>query len=206
MTVSKGLIILGFGGHARSIADVALASGIEELLFVDDNAGIGEQFFGFPVQKSFEGSLPEGWGCLPASGDNKRRELQIEFAKSRGWPIATLISSTATIGIGSVISPGCFVAHHAHIGPMTTIGKGTIINTGAIVEHDCAIGDFTHISIGAIVAGRSTVGHFCSVFAGSTVIDSLNICNEVIVGGSSLVINDIQESGVYVGVPAKRLA
>lgn len=206
MIARKGLIILGFGGHARSIADVALASNVEQLLFIDDNARDGEQFIGFPVQKNFEGSLPEGWGCFSASGDNKRREAQIEFAESRGWPIATLISSTATIGIGSVISPGCFIAHHAHVGPMTTIGKGTVINTGAIVEHDCAIGDFTHISIGAIVAGRSTVGHFCSVFAGSTIIDSLNICNEVIIGGGAVVISDIQESGVYVGVPAKRLA
>ena len=152
-----------------------------------------------------DGSLAEGWLCLPASGDNKQRKLQAEMAELQGWPLATLVAPTATIGVGSMISPGCFVGHHAHIGPMATIGRGSIINTGAIIEHDCTIGDYSHISINASVAGRSVVGDLCSIFAGSTVIDSLEICNDVIVGGGAVVIHNIQEPGVYVGAPAKRV-
>ena len=205
MTVRKGLLILGFGGHARSVADVALSSGIKQLLFIDANARDGEQFLGFRILRSMEGSLTKGWQCLPASGDNMTRKLQVEMAELQNWPLATLVSPTATIGMGSVISPGCFIAHHAHVGPMVTIGQGCIINTRAIVEHDCIVGDYSHISIGTSVAGRSVVGDFCSIFAGSTVIDSLEICSDVIVGGGAVVIRNIQKPGVYVGVPAKRV-
>ena len=37
--VPRGLVVLGFGGHARSVADIALTPGIEELIFVDDRPG-----------------------------------------------------------------------------------------------------------------------------------------------------------------------
>ena len=204
MATSQGLLILGCGGHARSVADVALAAGIKDILFVDDNAKDGENFQGFSIQKSLSGPLPEGWMCLPASGDNTQRKVQMERAESLAWPLAILISPTATIGIGSVIAPGTFIAHHAHIGPKVTIGTGCIINTGAIVEHDCRIGSYSHIAIGATVGGSSNVGEGCSVFAGATIIDSVQICNNVTLGGGAVVIHDIQEAGVYVGVPAKR--
>ncbi len=203
MNKGKGLLILGFGGHARSVADVALATGIKQLLFVDPNASKGEKFIEFPVQREVGGELLEGWLCFAASGKNEQRKEQIEMAKLRGWPLATLVAPTASIGIGSYISPGSFVAHHAHIGPMSKIGLGSIINTGAIVEHECIIGDYCHISINASIAGRSTIGDLTSIFASAVVIDSRKICEDVVVGSGSVVINNIQESGTYVGVPTR---
>lgn len=201
----KKLLILGFGGHARSIADVALSTGIEQLLFIDKNAKDGENFLGFPVLRTFESPLADGWKVLPALGDNKQRKALIETAESRGWALATLIAPTATIGKGSMVSPGCFIAHQAHIGPMARIGVGSIINTGAIVEHEAIIGDYAHISIGSSIAGRSMVGDFCSTYAGSVIIDSLKICNDVVVAAGAVVVRDIIEPGVYMGVPAKRV-
>jgi len=43
------LLILGFGGHARSVADVALSSGMPCLRFYDVSARVGEQFNDFPA-------------------------------------------------------------------------------------------------------------------------------------------------------------
>jgi len=72
----KGLRIYGFGGHARSIADVAIASGIEQLVFADLNAHDDESFLGFPVIKTFDDSPPDGWQCFAAAGDNRKRWAQ----------------------------------------------------------------------------------------------------------------------------------
>jgi UDP-N-acetylbacillosamine N-acetyltransferase len=44
MSPDTGLLILGFGGHARSVADVAIASGITQLCFIDANAKPNESF------------------------------------------------------------------------------------------------------------------------------------------------------------------
>ncbi|WP_460079528.1 acetyltransferase [Pseudomonas sp. H3_H05] len=205
MTALSGLLILGFGGHARAVADVALASGIKQLRFIDSNARQNEAFGEFSVLRSWDEELPEGWSVIPASGDGLSRQTQCDWVTGRGWPLATLISPTATIGTGAKIGLGTFVAHHAHVGPMAFVGVGCIVNTGAIVEHECVIDDFTHISIKAAVAGRSRVGSFCFIGAGATVIDGIKICDDVTLGAGACAHRDIERPGVYVGVPAKKV-
>jgi UDP-N-acetylbacillosamine N-acetyltransferase len=201
----QGLLILGFGGHARSVADVALAAGYKDLLFIDPNARDGESFLGYPVRHTLPGALPEGWLCIAAVGDNRRRRSQIDSIREAGWPLATLIAPSATIGAGASVQAGSVIAHHAHIGPMAKIGTGTIVNTAAIVEHDCAIGDYVHVSVNAAVAGRSQLGDLVFLGAGAVVIDAISVGSEITVGAGGVVAESIAEPGVYVGVPARRI-
>jgi len=206
MTCTKGLLILGFGGHARSVADVALSAGAEQLLFVDEQARVGEEFLGFSVLREFSGPLPKGWACLSATGNNQKRKRQLEQAVSAGWPLTSVLSPRATIGVGASISPGCFVAHHAHIGPMAKVGVGCIINTGAIIDHECVVGDYAHISINASLAGRCSIGNFVFLGAGSAVIDGIAIADGVTIGAGGVVIKNIDQPGTYVGIPVKMIS
>lgn len=199
------LLLLGFGGHARSVADVALSLGVVQLHFVDENARPGEQFCGFPVTTSFDLPLPVGWGVVPASGDNTKRVSQLQWIRMNNLPIATLVSDRATIGVGASVGEGSFVAHHAHIGPMASVGVGCIINTGAVIEHECQIGSFTHVSVNAVVAGRSVVGARSFIGAGATVIDGITLGDDIIVGAGGCVTKTLDQPGVYVGIPARRL-
>jgi UDP-N-acetylbacillosamine N-acetyltransferase len=203
--VTAGLLILGFGGHARSVADVALASGVRSLIFVDENAHDGESFLGFPVQREFRGALPDGWQCMPASGDNALRASQIEAAYVANWRIATLIAPSATVGIGAIVNEGSFIAQHVHIGPMAKIGVGCIINTGAVIDHESVVGDYTHVSVNSTVAGRCQIGSFVFLGSGSTVIDRIKIADYVTLGAGGVAVKSIDRAGTYVGVPAKRL-
>lgn len=203
MPACRGLLILGFGGHARSVADVALAAGVQALLFVDAQAQAGEEFLGFPVRREFAGQLPENWSCLPAAGDNRRRQGQVEAARRAGWPLATLVSPCASLGRGAVLAPGCLVGHHAHIGPLARVGIAAIINTGAAVEHECVVGDYTHVSVHATLAGRSRLGDFVFLGAGATVVDGISVGNRVTVGAGGTVVAAIDRPGTYVGVPAR---
>lgn len=205
MNSPLGLIILGFGGHARAVADVAMALGVKHLRFIDSNARQNETFGVFPVMPRWEEDLPDGWSVMPASGDGLNRSSQCEWILNRGWPLATLISPTATVGFGASLGPGTFVAHHAHVGPMASIGVGCIINTGAIVEHECGIGDFTHVSINAAVAGRCHIGRFCFIGAGSIVIDGLRLHDGVTLGAGACAHRNLETPGVYVGVPARKM-
>lgn len=200
-----GLLIFGFGGHARSVADVAVAAGVTALRFVDSAVRDGEVFLGFPAVSAWEESVPAGWQVFPACGDNRQRQRQCARFMEAGWPLATLIAPSATAGIGCVIGPGCFIGHHAHIGPAARIGQGCIINTGAIVDHESSVGDFSHVSVNATIAGRSHVGRFAMIGAGATVVDYMEIGDEVTVGAGGLVRHAIVEPGVYVGVPVRKL-
>jgi sugar O-acyltransferase (sialic acid O-acetyltransferase NeuD family) len=204
----EGLVILGCGGHARSVADVALASGYRRLLFIDDNAQLAEAILGHPVQRELPRVLPGSWGWIAAAGDNRRRQHQIAAMADSGWPansLATLISPTATIGAGAGIGAGSFIAHHAHIGPLAQVGTGVIVNTNALVEHECVVGDYTHVSVNATVAGRSRVGSRCFICAGSTVIDGISIGDDITLGAGAVAIVSLETSATYVGIPARML-
>lgn len=205
MSTGRGLLILGFGGHARSVADVALAAGYKDLMFLDDNAKDGETFLGFPVLRDFAGALPNGWDSFSAAGDNKKRQEQITRIKRMDWPLASLISPHATVGYGAQIAEGCLVAHHAHVGPDAQVGAGCIINTSAVIEHECRVGSFSHISVNATIAGRAFIGEKVFIGAGAVVVDGISICDDVVVGAGGVVIADIPYSGIYVGVPVRML-
>ncbi|AMB87543.1 acetyltransferase [Pseudomonas agarici] len=201
-----GLLILGFGGHARSVADVAIAGGIGQLCFIDEYARPNECFAGFEVLTDWPGELPDGWAVMPASGDNSKRQALCQWSIERGWPLATLVAPTATIGFGAVLGAGCFVAQHAHVGPRSHLGQGCIVNTGAVIDHEVAVGEYSHVSIGACVAGRGQVGRRCFLGAGSTVIDGLNIANGVTLGAGACATKSLEVAGVYVGVPARLIS
>jgi UDP-N-acetylbacillosamine N-acetyltransferase len=195
-----GLYVLGFGGHARSVADVALSLGIERLLFVDQAARSAEQFEGFAVVAELPAHLEPGWGVFPAQGRNlARRAAHVPVAHQ-----VSLVSPHATVGPGARVGHSVFIGHHAHVGPAARVGDGAIINTAAILEHEATLGAYAHLSVNAVVAGRTTIGADVFIGAGATVIDGLDIRDGVVVGAGATVVASITEPGTYVGSPARR--
>ena len=85
------------------------------------------------------------------------------------------------------------------------IGKGCIINTGASVDHDCKVEDFAHISVGAHVAGTCCIGKRTWIGAGAVVSNNVNICGDCLIGAGAVVIRNMEESGTYVGCPARKI-
>jgi UDP-N-acetylbacillosamine N-acetyltransferase len=205
MSGPLGLVLLGFGGHSRSVADVALAAGYSRLLFVDENARDGEVFLEFPVQSTMP--LRAGdWVYMPCAGNNLRRLVQVRELQAASLPLTSIVSPSATVGRGAVVGPGCFIGHHAHVGPLTRLGAGCIINTGAVVEHDCMIGQGTHVSVHSCIAGYCKVGDRSFLGAGSAVIDKVSITCDVTVGAGGVVVSAIDSPGVYAGVPVRRIS
>ncbi|KHJ54116.1 acetyltransferase [Aureimonas altamirensis] len=198
----NGLLVLGFGGHARSVADVALSMGIQELVFVDPQARSDETFAGHSVVVEAEDLPRDRFMAFPASGKGSLREVQMRDASLE---IATLISPRASVGPEASISAGAFVGHGAHVGPQSAIGRGVILNTHCVVEHECVVGHFSHVSVNATMAGRSRLGSRSMLGAGAVIIDGVTVCDDVVIGAGAVVIEDISVPGTYVGVPARRI-
>ena len=199
---SKKILILGFGGHARSVADIALSCGYEDILFIDANARNGENFLGFDVINDYDRKFDNNWAAFPGSGDAYTREKQCIVIESLKLPLVTLISPDATIGHGALVGAGSLICRHAHIGPMANVGISSIINSGAVVDHEVVIGDFSHVSINATMAGRSRLGSYSMLGAGAVIIDKVIVGDRVIIGAGSVVLRNIDVKGTYVGVPA----
>lgn len=200
------LLIVGCGGHARSVANVLIHNGELDFCFLDEQAKPHETIFNYPCWKqlSEEFNAISCKGFIAAIGDNKKRAEKFNFFKKSFLP-CSVIAKSAIIGAEAIIENGTFIAHAAQIGPLSQINENTIINTSAVIEHEVVIGKHSHISINAAIGGRTHIGESVFIGAGATVIDSINICHNVTIGAGAVVVKDIQEPGTYLGIPAKKI-
>ena len=193
--MSKNIYIYGASGHGLVVADIARACGYDDVIFIDDG---DNEYPSFEDIKRTSG-IPVAFGI----GSNSIRAKLFERVQNSGFEIVSLIhpsaiiSSSVTIGKGTVIMPNVVVNAKA------TIGNGVILNSSCVVEHDCMIDDFVHISPKVALAGDVKVGEFTHIGIGSNVIQGIIIEKNVIVGGGSMVIRNIEDNQKVVGVPAR---
>ncbi|HMM07361.1 MAG TPA: acetyltransferase [Clostridiales bacterium] len=197
----KNVIILGAGGHARVIADIIIKSGETLLGFLDD--GIEGEVMGLPILgKISDLENYEDASFVIGIGNGKTRE-QIAEKHSVNW--YTAIHPNAVIGCDVTIDEGTVVMAGAVINTGACIGRHCIINTSAVVEHDNIIEGFTHISVGAKLAGMVHIGKRVWVGIGAIVNHNLSICDNCIIGAGAVVIKNVMNPGVYIGIPAGRV-
>lgn len=201
--MSNRLVIIGAGGHAKVIADIAVKNGYTDICFVDD-AKQGS-FMGFPVVgksediKSLNDSKTD---FVIGIGNNSIRK---KIAEENDVNYVSLIHPSAQLGLCVKIGKGTVVMAQAAINSDATIKNHCIINTGAVIEHDNVIEDYVHISPKAALGGTVHVGELSHIGIGAVVKHSLNICSECVVGAGAAVIKDIEKSSTYAGVPAKEV-
>lgn len=86
-----------------------------------------------------------------------------------------------------------------------SVGVGNHINLGCTVGHDSVLGSFNTISPGVHVSGSVTIGNRVFIGTGAVVLENVSIVDDVIIGAGSVVTKSINESGTYVGTPAKKI-
>ena len=193
------LIIIGASGHGKVIADIAAKNGYEDIVFLDDDKSIKE-CAGFPViGKTQDVKALEGDKIVAIGNAAIRKRIQKDIET------VTLIHPDAVIGRRVRLGKGTVVMAGAIINSDTVIGDGCIINTAASVDHDCIVEDYSHISVGAHLCGTVHIGRGTWIGAGATIINNIDICKESIIGAGTVVVKDLNESGTYVGSPAKKI-
>ena len=196
------LAIIGASGHGKVVADIARRNGYKEIVFLDDNDSIHE-CGGYPViGKSSEAGTIDADVIIGIGNADVRKQIQESIPDEK---MVTLIHPDAVIAEDVVIGKGTVVMAGAVINPGVRIGKGCIINTCSSVDHDCDVGDYVHIAVGSHLCGTVSVGDGTWIGAGATVSNNISICPDCMIGAGAVVVNDIQESGTYVGVPARRI-
>lgn len=198
----RKLAIIGASGHGKVVADIARRNGYKEIVFLDDDDSIHE-CGGYPViGKSPEAGTIDADVIIGIGNAGVRKQIQESIPDEK---LVTLIHPDAVVAEDVAIGKGTVVMAGAVINPGVRIGKGCIINTCSSVDHDCEVGDYVHISVGSHLCGTVTVGNGTWIGAGATVSNNVSICSDCMIGAGAVVVNDIQESGTYVGVPARRI-
>lgn len=202
--MSRRLIILGASGHGKVAADIAIRSGYEEILFLDDNPEARE-CLGWPVV----GRVSEAEGYqgdfFVAIGNPTVRERIQNKLEGQGKNLALLIHPSAILGIGVTIGKGSILMAGVVVNPCAEIGKGCILNTAASVDHDCKVGDYVHVSVGAHIAGTVTIGAKSWIGVGAAVKNNVTITQDCMIGAGATVVRSITEAGTYIGTPARKI-
>ena len=199
----KKLVIIGASGHGKVVADIAIKTGYEEIVFLDDNTQLTD-CAGFPVVGTSTDvfNYSEYDVFIAIGSPNIRKKL---YGQLDDMKMATLIHPDAVISRRVSIGRGTVVMAGAVINSDTVVGCGCIVNTCSSIDHDCYIGDFAHISVGAHVAGTVTIRNCTWVGAGATINNNITIDENVMIGAGAVVVKNIEEGGTYVGSPARKI-
>jgi len=124
--------------------------------------------------------------------DEKQKKL-IQFEHQGG----ICINEDVRIGPLSVI-------HRATLeGKETVIKSGTHIGTMVNIGHNSVIGHDCVIVSGTNIGGSVQIGDDVWIGMDVSIKPHVKICSHAVIGIGSVVINDIDKSGVYVGNPAR---
>lgn len=199
--MSEQVMILGASGHGKVVAEVVEAAGDTVVGFLDDDSE-KKLCGGHPVLGPIvDAGKYKACRFIIAIGNNALRE---KIARSMKLPWYTAIHPTAVVSPSAVLGEGTVIMPRAVINAEAKVGCHCIINTGAIVEHENRIGDYVHISPGAALGGGVSVGRETHIGIGACVRNHIAICGGCTVGAGAVVVENLEEAGVYVGVPARR--
>ena len=189
-------VLIGNGGHAR---EVMAQMGVKLDRFVDDQ-----------YVKHSEDVLPL------SLFDPKKHIAMIAVADSRDrfdivqrlpkeTQFFTFIHPTALLMGDVEIGEGSFVGAYSILTTNIKIGKHTILNRGNHIGHDCEIGDYFSAMPGAVVSGNVRIYDLVYMGNNSSIREKLSIHSLSTIGMNSAVVKPIEEPGVYVGVPVKKI-
>lgn len=206
----KRLAIIASGELGMQVAHWASAERAYEVVgFFDDVEPLGTPKNGYKIlgtSDDIDHLFRQGaFDCLMIGIGYKhlarRKEL---FEKYKGRiPFANIIHSTcyvdptAQLGEGILMYPGCIIDKKVFI------SDNVLLNIGVTVCHDSHIGAHSFLSPDVSIAGFVHIGECANLGIRTTVIDNLNICDNVQTGGGALVVAHIEQPGLYIGSPVK---
>ena len=202
------LIVLGCGGHARSVADTVERQGRFRLAgFVGTQQDAGFRYRGYgmlgldsDLPALFAGGIQYAFLGLGYLGNSRARDALAARLEAIGFQLPVIADPAALVAVDAAVGPGTFVGKGAVVNAAATVGRCAIINTGAVVEHDCRVGAFAHIAVGAVLCGGVSVGDHVLIGAGATVLQDRTVGAGAIVGAGSVVLADLPAGVTAVGV------
>ena len=205
--MTKNLILVGGGGHCKSVIEAAESAGYNILGVLDTPENVGKQVLAYSVIGT-DDDIPQYVDkaeFVITVGFIKNPTTRIKLynkVKAAGGRLATIIASTAHVSKYAELGEGTVIMHHAFVNAGAKIGDNCIINTFVNIEHDAEVGNQCHISTGTMVNGECKIGENCFIGSQSVCANCIEIASDIIVGAGSLVRKSIRVKGIYAGNPA----
>lgn len=206
--MKRPLILIGGGGHCKSVIEVAESAGYEIKGILDMPDEVGKEVLPGHKVIGTDDDMPQYVDkaeFVITVGFIKNPALRIKLynkVKEAGGRLATIIASTAHVSKYAELGEGTVIMHHAFVNAGAKIGDNCIINTFVNIEHDAEVGNQCHISTGTMVNGECKIGENCFIGSQSVCANCIEIASDIIIGAGSVVRKSIRVKGIYAGNPA----
>lgn len=204
----KKMAIIGAGGHAKVVRELAEAIGYEIVCHIvpENEVNISKLYFSdFEFKNKFGSTdvlLANGIGSISSPGVRKK-VFESYSQEGFDFPVLThptsFVSKSANLGKGTVVMAGAIVQAEVKT------GDNVILNSRSVIDHDCSIGSHTHVATGAVLSGGVVIGVDCHIGAGTTLRNNIKIEDNIIIGVGAVVVDDLSTIGTYIGVPAREM-
>ena len=213
MTTVSGVVILGAGGLAREVLwalrhpYTGYADTREVLGYIDENeANWGKQLCGIPVLGGFQWFQTVDTRQLKvicAVGSPRARRSLVRKAMHLGLTFCSIVYSSVQmsdyvdIGLGTTITAGCILTANIRV------GNHAFLNLDTTVGHDVVIEDFVNLAPGCHISGNVNLKEGADLGTGAVVLQGITVGRWATVGAGAVVIHDLPDNAVAVGVPAR---
>lgn len=200
----RPLVIIGAGGHAISVANVAMSIGYEIFCLVDKNKS-GSKLLDFNIVSELEqlGDLAQYSFAVAIGANASRCRVQKEVADGRNLHFPALVHASSIVSSFSTVGPGTVVMPLVAIGPNTHIGAFCILNTRASIDHDSCIDACASLAPGVTTGGNVKIGARTAVSLGAVIKHGVTIGADSVLGANSYLSTDLGSNVVAYGTPAK---
>ncbi|WP_367392691.1 NeuD/PglB/VioB family sugar acetyltransferase [Lewinella sp. LCG006] len=205
----KNLVIIGAGGFAREIYDLA------NFCFQDDSTFKVKGFLsdgpstiqsmGYPPVLGTVSNyqLEEGDVFFCGIGNVNDRKKTVEIILEKGGAFINLIHPTAMISPSVKIGKGVGIKAFSVLASDVSIGDFSFLQSSVIMGHDVSIGRFCHVNSFAFFAGYARVENLGVVNAGARLIQNVKVEEGAVVGVGSVVLKRVKAGTTVFGNPAR---
>ena len=203
----KKLAIIGGGGHAKEVIEIAELNGYEIVGIIAHNSKI-EQYplLGYlgdleRLRKDID-CIHVAIGAVNRDGMLSRNEILANL-KNKHYSFATIISPNAYVSKNAQIGKGVYISHFSLVSSDAIIRDNTILNYYSVISHDSDVGENIVISPKSFNGGNTNIKKNVLIGAGSLIMQGLTIGNNSVIGMGSVVREDIDDNCLAFGNPLK---
>jgi sugar O-acyltransferase (sialic acid O-acetyltransferase NeuD family) len=191
--------LIGAGGFAREIkahiGDETMKCFVDDLFWKENNEFI------FPLSQF----NPHEYEVIVAIGNPKDRYNMIQrLPKETQYfsfihPSAQILGNDVKIGKGSIVCAGCILTTNI------TIGDHTHLNLQTTIGHDCEIGNYLTTAPGVKISGNCKIYDCVYIGTNASIKEKITIHSFTTIGLNAGAVKHIEDPGIYIGTPAKKI-
>lgn len=155
------------------------------------------------LQSHYPPGEVDAYVAIPSSQLNRLRTRFYLDAKSRGYRLASYVSSRAFVWRNAEIGENSFIFEGNVIQPFVRIGNNCILWSGNHVGHRTVFEDHVFVASHAVISGYCRIGESSFLGVNSTFNDRVTVARDNVIGSGALVVRDTEPGRVYVGAPAR---